>query len=218
MKLYNLTKDLQWVHLPRWKSHGTNTVIEFSTIPAFQGKGFIMSSITVDDIRTEWAGFMACALTAGVVDADIAYLAFTEDDNNPDGIDVILSEYTSVASKARGKLCKFESPYRGITKAEVVKEALKNDVSKELLLKTWSCNGSPEERIHCGECRNCVERKVAFVLNDIEDTFLKDPFDSEYARNVISYNKDGDPYKERLVAAIQKAREKTTRIIYANSR
>jgi 7-cyano-7-deazaguanine synthase len=57
-----------------------------------------------------------------------------------------------------------KSPLTGMTKAEVLKLAVKLGVPLEL---TWSCYREGE--IHCGKCESCRNRKKAFQAAGIED-------------------------------------------------
>ncbi len=76
-----------------------------------------------------------------------------------------------------------ETPFGHLSKAETIKWALNNGITKELLFKTNSCYNSNEDK--CGECLTCYKRKIAFLVNGIDEKgYNQDPLISEYAKEV----------------------------------
>ena len=75
-----------------------------------------------------------------------------------------------------------ETPFAHLSKAETIKWALNNGITKETLFKTTSCyNGEVDK---CGVCLTCYKRKTAFLLNNIDEPgYATNPLDSEYGRN-----------------------------------
>jgi len=69
-------------------------------------------------------------------------------------------------------------PFKGMTKAEILELFIKEKGDVKGLLKySRSCySGNDKE---CGECRSCVRKAIALVLNDIDYTsfFKYDPFE-----------------------------------------
>lgn len=62
-----------------------------------------------------------------------------------------------------GKL-EIRSPYLTVPKSEVFERAVEMNVD---LPSTWSCLRSGH--VHCGECRSCVRRKLAFQAAGLKD-------------------------------------------------
>ncbi|KXZ57441.1 7-cyano-7-deazaguanine synthase [Brevibacterium ravenspurgense] len=58
----------------------------------------------------------------------------------------------------------FQTPYLGMTKAEVISRGEMLGVDFE---QTWSC--AHTEDIHCGECPPCIDRRMAFRLAEVVD-------------------------------------------------
>lgn len=60
-----------------------------------------------------------------------------------------------------------DCPFMEITKAEVIKIAHENDILDELAAITHSCTETNGQR--CGECWQCLERKISFEKNNLHD-------------------------------------------------
>lgn len=58
------------------------------------------------------------------------------------------------------------TPFTGIRKHEIVEIGKKLNI-EEVMYKTYSCYEG--DKIHCGECGTCVERKEAFELGGVKD-------------------------------------------------
>jgi 7-cyano-7-deazaguanine synthase len=75
------------------------------------------------------------------------------------------------------------SPFAHMSKAETIKWALANGLSKEDLFETTSCYDGEETK--CGKCLTCYKRKVAFLLNGVDEPgYKQDPLNSSYAKEV----------------------------------
>jgi len=72
-----------------------------------------------------------------------------------------------------------ESPFSNKSKKELIQWALLNNVPD--LDKTSSCYS---ESGKCGECLACYKRYTAFLANDIEEEYLKNPLESDYAKEI----------------------------------
>lgn len=59
---------------------------------------------------------------------------------------------------------RLETPFLGLTKAEIAAEAARIGAPLEL---SWSCYRG--EEVHCGTCGTCVERREAFALAGLVD-------------------------------------------------
>lgn len=60
-----------------------------------------------------------------------------------------------------------ETPFKTMSKTEIVSWALQNGVSSEHLLATTSCYSGDKNK--CGQCLTCFKRWAAFAMNDIEE-------------------------------------------------
>lgn len=67
-----------------------------------------------------------------------------------------------------GKQVKIEAPFINSNKADVVKIGLKLNVPYEL---TWSCYEGGDKP--CGKCATCIDRRLAFKRNGVEDPLWK---------------------------------------------
>lgn len=88
-----------------------------------------------------------------------------------------------------------ETPFSHLSKAETIRWALDNGITKEQLFKTTSCYDGEIDK--CGVCLTCYKRKIAFLLNDIDEPgYHMDPLISDYAGNVnydiTKAHEDGD--------------------------
>jgi len=76
-----------------------------------------------------------------------------------------------------------ETPFSHLSKAETIKWAIDNGIPEESLFQTTSCYDDSHRK--CGKCLTCYKRKVAFLLNDIDEPgYLVDPFEQEYAKEL----------------------------------
>lgn len=75
-----------------------------------------------------------------------------------------------------------EAPFRHLTKSEIIKWAIENNVSAKSLLSTRSCySGAKTE---CGQCLTCVKRHIAFALNNIDDGNWESVKGSDYFQEI----------------------------------
>ena len=87
-----------------------------------------------------------------------AYADCSEEFTNAIGQAINIGTYKKVNLRA---------PLVNLSKAEVVREGLELGTPYEL---TWSCYEGGEKP--CGTCGTCIDRAIAFKLNDIEDPAL----------------------------------------------
>ena len=87
-----------------------------------------------------------------------AYADCSEEFTNAIGQAINIGTYEKVNLRA---------PLVNLSKAEVVREGLELGTPYEL---TWSCYEGGEKP--CGTCGTCIDRAIAFKLNDIEDPAL----------------------------------------------
>lgn len=69
----------------------------------------------------------------------------------------------SIKDTTVGEL-EIKSPYLTVSKGEVFERAYEMNVD---LPSTWSCLKPGE--VHCGECRSCLRRKMAFQMAGVKD-------------------------------------------------
>jgi 7-cyano-7-deazaguanine synthase in queuosine biosynthesis len=82
------------------------------------------------------------------------------------------------------------SPFLHLSKAETIKWALENSLSKEDLFNTVTCYSGTHKK--CGRCLTCVKRYMAFKLNGVEEPGY-------------DFNPLESPYAEELAIEMQKA-------------
>jgi len=76
-----------------------------------------------------------------------------------------------------------ETPFSHLSKAETIKWAIENGIPKEHLFATTSCYDETSRK--CGKCLTCYKRKVAFLLNGIDEPgYDVDPFTQPYAKEL----------------------------------
>lgn len=77
-----------------------------------------------------------------------------------------------------------ETPFKYLSKAEIIHWALTHGVELSDLRKTSSCYSA--DKGNCGECLTCYKRYAAFMLNHIDTRrdFLTDPLLSDYAKEI----------------------------------
>lgn len=111
----------------------------------------------------------------------IAYGAHTNDYNYPDCRSQFIQKITEAINQAdidainlkiRNKITVWAPAVEGLSKADLINYGYKN--LHESIFKTWSCYSDGEindkgERIHCGMCESCINRKNAFKVANIED-------------------------------------------------
>jgi 7-cyano-7-deazaguanine synthase len=81
----------------------------------------------------------------------------------PDATPDFFSDYAGLLSRALGHQVTVEAPYRGLTKAELVRR--RRDLPLEL---TLTCI-APRDASHCGACNKCHERQKAFQQAGVTD-------------------------------------------------
>lgn len=93
--------------------------------------------------------------------------AYKEDEMPPypDSSREFFDEMQLALSKGMyGQGLEITTPFIDSFKWDMIRYARDNSLPTEL---TWSCYEDAEA--HCGDCRNCVDRKKAFLTADVED-------------------------------------------------
>jgi 7-cyano-7-deazaguanine synthase len=83
----------------------------------------------------------------------------------PDATPKFFREFAAVAGDALGCRLKIVAPFRGLTKAQVIRRGVKLGLPLHL---SFSCL-SPKRGIQCGSCNKCAERQKAFAETGVED-------------------------------------------------
>jgi len=85
-----------------------------------------------------------------------------------------------------------KTPFFHLTKANLVKRALENGLTKEQLFKTSTCYD--KEKHNCWKCPTCFKRYVAMKLNGIDEHFETNPLESDYAKKMKEETINKDPH------------------------
>jgi len=83
----------------------------------------------------------------------------------PDRTPLFFQKASSLVSYLLARPVHIYSPIAHLTKVQLVAEALKRGARPEDLLATVSCYSAEEG--HCGVCKACARKAMAFKLNDI---------------------------------------------------
>lgn len=76
-----------------------------------------------------------------------------------------------------------ESPFKNMTKSEVIALGLNIGITKEELKNTSSCY---HEKFHnCGLCSTCFKRWISMINNNIEEDYVNIPYKNDYAQSII---------------------------------
>lgn len=110
--------------------------------------------------------------------------------------------YLSIlATKLQGFPVIVDSPFWDLTKAEVINR-LNPDYYSNLLHTTSCYHGN-----NCGNCKACFRRWVAFELNDIQDSFKVNPWETELAAEYLEKAKKkeyGNKRSKEIIKALRK--------------
>ncbi|MFF5990440.1 7-cyano-7-deazaguanine synthase [Prauserella flavalba] len=91
---------------------------------------------------------------------------------------------SKLISEVAGREIRVDSPFRDMTKTEVVGWYIDQSLPVDDLTATHSCKTPRAVGIHCGRCVGCVRRWVALVNNDIEAKFAENPWQWEQVREI----------------------------------
>ncbi len=83
-----------------------------------------------------------------------------------------------------------ESPYKDVTKTELIKQYIEAGGSEEALMESYSCYSGDLQP--CGICKPCFRKAVSLVNNniDIDDYYQSNPFTAEWLLDVIPLMKE----------------------------
>jgi len=109
------------------------------------------------------------------------------DDNNPNA-SKLMAKFLMNFNNNKG--IKVASPFYEMTKSEMVRWFIDNNLPIEDLLKTRSCY-SNNTMNQCGKCNSCFRRWVALENNGIKETYDSPPWLWDGARDYIKKMKAG---------------------------
>ncbi len=96
-----------------------------------------------------------------------------------------LSEFLSFTNNYFQDNTTITSPFLHMTKADTIKWALNNGLTKEDLFDTSTCYDG--EYLKCGKCLSCIKRFMAFGLNGIiEPNYEINPLESDYFKELLT--------------------------------
>ena len=100
-------------------------------------------------------------------------------DYMPDKNEKFFSRATTALSQAYGREIRVETPFKDLTKAELIAKAIAMGITVKDIKATSTCYHESLKR--CGVCSACVKRCIAFKLNGIKERYPTDPLLSDYA-------------------------------------
>jgi hypothetical protein len=102
-----------------------------------------------------------------------------------------LRQMTEFANQVLGRPFEVANPFVWRTKAEIVR-LIKQYGQADLVAGSISCTHirKPEQRTHCGECAQCLQRRLGILAAGLGAT---DPTDDYAVELLLDDRKDGDP-------------------------
>lgn len=86
-----------------------------------------------------------------------------------------------------------KTPFFHLTKTDLIARALNNWLTEDQLTRTTTCYDSNIR--NCGSCSTCFKRRVAMSNNNIDEKYISNPWESEYAKEIVAeiqeWNKQG---------------------------
>ena len=76
-----------------------------------------------------------------------------------------------------------ETPFKTMSKTEIVAWALDNGITGKQLMSTSTCYSG--EEAHCGFCGACFKRWIAMINNGIYESYESNPWEGDYAVKTI---------------------------------
>lgn len=128
--------------------------------------------------------------------------------HSPDRSINFLTKTQKLLSDMLEKEITIETPFLNMSKVDMVKWYREQGLSTENLLLTTSCyNIGGNNGNQCGYCSACFRRWVAFELNDLQEEYYINPWDTELARRYLAAARSGE-YKEQRAEEIISALER----------
>jgi 7-cyano-7-deazaguanine synthase in queuosine biosynthesis len=129
-------------------------------------------------------------LVAGMHGADKVWLVVQKGEMEiPDRSERFFKMATEVCSFLLGRKVEVDTPFRYMTKVQMVRWYLKQGLSVGELLKTRSCYSEGEKP--CGECGACFRRIMALRLNGLDEEMEVEVKRSKIVKEYYRKWKDG---------------------------
>ena len=163
-------------------------------------EGFINKKVTPDDwivpgrnlLLAMFGAIRAGRVWIGALDGEMHKYA-REKDKTPEFFYASSALLTYVLDIIRPDTI-IETPFKYLTKTEVVAWAISHGITKEQLLNTSSCYD--EQDINCGVCSTCFKRWVAMKNNGIEEAYKRNPVNNAYGAKTVFGMKQAYTYKK----------------------
>jgi 7-cyano-7-deazaguanine synthase len=108
--------------------------------------------------------------------ADTVWCVAVKGNRGTDKSAAMFEGLSELISLAVGRDVRVDSPFRDMTKTEVVRWYVDQSLPVEDLICTHSCMKPKNTLLHCGRCAGCLRRWVALANNGIEAPFAEDPW------------------------------------------
>jgi hypothetical protein len=109
-------------------------------------------------------------------------MAAVKGDRSPDKGDYFFKTASRILTESYGRPIAVTTPFANTTKTQLIAKYLSLGKSKRHLQRTVSCY-SPVGMKHCGQCKACVRRAIAFKLNHVhrKSDYVANPLTCEVA-------------------------------------
>lgn len=108
--------------------------------------------------------------------ADTVWCVAVKGNRGADKNSAVFERLSDLISEAAGRDVRVDSPFRDMTKTEVVRWYVDQSLPVDDLICTHSCMKPKNTLFHCGRCAGCVRRWAALANNGIEAPFAEDPW------------------------------------------
>lgn len=115
------------------------------------------------------------AMLAGLR-ADVIWCAGVKGDHTADKSPEAFGVMTDMLTTFADRPVRVDSPFWAMTKTSVVAWYLRQKLSADDLLATFSCLAPGSRMEHCGRCPSCLRRWIALANNGMTGHFAADPW------------------------------------------
>lgn len=116
--------------------------------------------------------------------ADTVWCVALKGNRGTDKSSPAFERLSKLVSEVAGRDIRIDSPFRDMTKTEVVRWYVDQSLPVDALTSTYSCMTPRGTWLHCGRCLGCVRRWVALANNGIEAKFTENPWQWEQVREI----------------------------------
>lgn len=120
----------------------------------------------------------------------------------PDRSPAFLRETSDMLSTLFQGEVSVQTPFPGLDKTGMVArflDQLPRGSAERLLRASWSCYEGGSYPVHCGACKACVRRYIAFILNGVEEEYRKPPASSMVAQGYLRAADAGEYSPQRCL-------------------